>query len=144
MLGTVPPVPVAALGDQQLLVSQFSSLLRSLWRRIIGLSRAQQILPGFVVLLSADPDIEISADPGGGKDVIDRLGHAAVKSFGDRKGLHVCLVLNPPVQFTKEGPPVPVVVFPGILSIEDDRDQRVAAARQDARAVLADAGQEVV
>src|SRR2546426_5702565 len=55
VFGSVPPAPVAALRDQQLFVSQPPVLLRNGGGLAVSLARAQQILPGFVVLLGADP-----------------------------------------------------------------------------------------
>src|SRR5262249_43414098 len=138
------PVPVAALGDEQLFVSQAPLLLGDAGDLIVGLARAQQILPGFVVLLRADPDIEIGAYPGTRKNVIDRLGRNEIESFADCERLRVRLVLNPPVQLAKKGPPAAVIILPGVLSIENDGDQRVASTGQNAGTVLADTDQEVV
>jgi len=64
MLRTIPPVPVAALGDQDLLPCQGALRVR---RTGSGLSiiipRRIQIVPGFVVLGRSDPDVEIRVDP---------------------------------------------------------------------------------
>src|SRR5258708_34179219 len=83
VLGTVPPVPVAALGDEQFFVSQAPLLLGDTRGLVVRLARAQQILPSLVVLFGADPDIEIGAYPGSGKNMIDRLGGHGVESLAD-------------------------------------------------------------
>ena len=53
-------------------------------------------------------------------------------------------LLNAAVQLAQEWPAVPVVIFPGVFAVQDDRNQRVAAARENAVAVLPDAEQEIV
>ena len=49
-----------------------------------------------------------------------------------------------PVQLAQERPAVAVVVFPGVLAIQDDGHQGVAAGAENAGAVLADAAQEIL
>src|SRR5207244_8801545 len=108
LLGAVPPVPVATLGDEQFLISQLALLLMNIGRLIVGLARAQQILPGFVVLLGADPDVEIGADPGSGKDAIERLGSDERQRLADGDRLHVRFERNPPVQLAQKGAAIAV------------------------------------
>jgi hypothetical protein len=51
---------------------------------------------------------------------------------------------NPAIQLAQEGAAVMVVIFPGVLAIQNDGHQRIAARAQDARAVFADAAQKIV
>src|SRR6266700_16158 len=64
MLRTVPPVPVTALGDEQFFVGQFF-LLRRGFLRILAeeIARRRQMVPGQVVLWSANPDVKVRVDP---------------------------------------------------------------------------------
>src|SRR6266404_1816296 len=74
MFRTVPPAPVAALGDQQFLISPFAAILGnaiSVFR--IGLAGSQEEFPGAIVLLGADPDVETGVNPGPRENVIEPL-----------------------------------------------------------------------
>ena len=51
---------------------------------------------------------------------------------------------NAPVQFAQERPAVAVVIFPGVLAVQNDGHQRIAPARQNAGAILADAPQKIL
>src|SRR5258708_21518741 len=65
MLGTVPPVPIAALRDQDFFERQLSLGLAGGSRMLrIEFARVVQVVPGPIVLGSADPDIEVRIDPG--------------------------------------------------------------------------------
>src|SRR5437588_1985846 len=64
VFGAIPPIPVAALGDQQLLVCELALRRRC---RISMLSkkiaRRGKIIPGAIVLRRPDPDIKVGVDP---------------------------------------------------------------------------------
>src|SRR5437764_1279590 len=64
MLGAVPPVPVAALGDQQLLVCELA-LRRRCRISMFGkkIARGGKIIPCAIVLRRPDPDIKVGVDP---------------------------------------------------------------------------------
>jgi hypothetical protein len=64
VLGAVPPAPVAALGDQQLFIGQTAAVFRHVGGGLVGFPRAQELAPGLVILLRADPDVEVGVDPG--------------------------------------------------------------------------------
>ena len=68
MLGAVPPIPVAAFGNQQLFVGQFSGAFEDTLGLIVGPPRRQQQRPRLVVLFGSDPDVEVCVDPGAGED----------------------------------------------------------------------------
>ena len=146
VLGPVPPAPVAALGDHQLLERQLARLGRNAGAGgglIIGLARARQVLPGAVVLFGSDPDVEIRADPGAREDVVEwlRLYLGQPLAHGERVNLRVGRDAS--IELAEKGTPVRVVVFPGVLAVQNDGYERVAAAGENAPAVLADAVQEV-
>src|SRR5580692_5627183 len=83
MLGPVPPVPVAPLGDQHFLKSQFASVIAdSVLLAIVELTSLQEPLPGLVVFLSADPHVEIRVDPGARENVVHRLRLESLQRLG--------------------------------------------------------------
>src|SRR5260370_40100414 len=98
VLGAIPPVPVAALGDEQLFISQPQFLLKNAASVFIGLARTQQVLPGLVVLLGADPDIETGIDPGAAEYMIDGLRVADRQRLANSERLNVWLQQYPAVQ----------------------------------------------
>src|SRR5215469_4175690 len=65
MLGSVPPVPVAALGNQQFLVGKallFSACGAGMM--VVEVSGLGEVVPGEIVFRSADPNVEVGVDPG--------------------------------------------------------------------------------
>src|SRR5215467_12794482 len=73
VLRTIPPAPIAAFGDEQFLECHAAALFRGGSGRIEGLSGAQKLGPGLVILLRSDPDIEIGVDPGAGENAVQRF-----------------------------------------------------------------------
>src|ERR1019366_7756043 len=110
---------------------------------VVGGAGAQQLGPGLVVFLGADPDIEVGVDPGAREDVVQRLGRHQAEGFAGGEGAQPRVVANTLVEFAQEGAAVVVIVFPGVLAVQDDGHQGVAAGGQNAGAVLADAVQEI-
>ncbi len=64
MFRPVPPVPIAALGNQDLLKRQLALLLaRTRCILLVKLARVVQVIPGAVVLRRTNPYIEVGVDP---------------------------------------------------------------------------------
>src|SRR2546428_10378918 len=62
---TVPPAPVAALRDQNLLEGQVAlRLVRTCRVLRIELASVVEIIPGTIILWSANPNVEVGVDPG--------------------------------------------------------------------------------
>ena len=66
------------------------------------------------------------------------------EGFADRDAPHPRVVGDAAVQLAQERAAVAIVIFPGVLAVENDGHQRVAPGGEDAAAVLADAAQEIV
>ena len=67
----VPPEPVAALGDQQLLARPDErGVVGGRPRRIERLPRLGELAPGPVVVGVADPDVEVAVDPRAREDAV--------------------------------------------------------------------------
>src|SRR5436305_13658125 len=64
VLGAVPPIPVAALGYENLFKSQFS-LIFTHTRCCLGICLAglSEVVPRLVVFRCADPYVEVGVDP---------------------------------------------------------------------------------
>ncbi len=143
VLRAVPPAPVAAFGDQQFLVRQAAVAFGDAGGDVVCGAGAQQLGPGLVVFLGADPDIEVGVDPGAREDVVQRLRRHQAERLAGGDGAKSRVVADALVEFAEERAAVEVIVFPRILAVEDDGHEGVAAGGQNARAILADAVQEI-
>ena len=76
-----------------------------------------------MVVAMADPDVEVAVDPGAGEDRRQRLRRTR-RRLGHRDGLDVGGVRQRPVQRAQERPAAAVVILPGVLAVEDDRNGR--------------------
>ena len=64
VFGAIPPVPVAALGDQNLVKSQLALCFggtRGVLR--VELTSMMQVVPGAIVFRRPYPDVEVGVDP---------------------------------------------------------------------------------
>jgi len=69
MLRTVPPVPVAALGNQDLLEGEISLRLGSAGCSFgVKLAGAMEVVPRLVIFRSADPNVKVGVDPRSGNE----------------------------------------------------------------------------
>ena len=69
MLWSVPPIPIAAFGNQNLFKGQFALRLgRAGGRLVIKVAGMVEVIPGAVVLGSADPNVEIGMNSGAGNE----------------------------------------------------------------------------
>jgi hypothetical protein len=67
VLRSIPPVPIAALGDEQFFERKLALRLRRAGCSFgVEVPGVVEIIPGSVVLGSADPHIKIGIDPGAG------------------------------------------------------------------------------
>src|SRR5581483_9908298 len=104
MFGAVPPVPIAAFGDQQLFVCQLL-LFRSRRRRTmrIEISRFGEVVPREIVLRRSDPDIEVGIDPRAWDQAGERSGIAcSLDRFRHRERLDLRFGSDGGVQTPKE------------------------------------------
>ena len=124
VLWPVPPVPVAALGNQQFFVRQFALRLGSLCRILfVKRARMKKVIPGTIILGRANPDVEIRRDPRAGKDRSQTPKVALpLDRLRNRHCLHPSRFLQRIVEAPQEVSPGFRVILPGILAIENDRD----------------------
>src|SRR5262249_27210246 len=120
MLRPVPPVPVAALGNQKLVKGQIAlGFSRPCGVLRIILTRVTQIIPGAIVLRRSNPDVEVRIDPG---TRCQRAESAEILVVGDRFGNRHCLEswlsLEGIIKAAQKLAPRLWVVFPRILAIE--------------------------
>jgi hypothetical protein len=89
VFGPVPPAPVAAFGDEDLFVGEGALFGGDfVFVLVEGGAGVAEVLPGAVVFLGADPDIEVGVDPGAGEDAVEGVGGVAGDAFADGDGLH--------------------------------------------------------
>ena len=68
VLRPIPPVPIAALRNQDFLKSQLALRFTDLWRSLgVEVTCIAEVIPGSIVLRSSDPNIEIGMNPGAGR-----------------------------------------------------------------------------
>ena len=89
MFRSIPPTPIAALGDEEFLESQLALRFRRAGVPVIRLARGQQEIPCAVVFVVANPDIEIGVDPGAREDVVERGGFDLFKGLADLRLLTI-------------------------------------------------------
>src|SRR5262249_39089051 len=78
VLRTIPPVPVAAFGNQYLFEGESAGFIvcsRRLLR--IKITRGREIVPGEIIFGRSDPDVEVRVDPGARGNGLE-LGEAGV------------------------------------------------------------------
>ena len=126
----VPPEPITAFRDQQLLVRlgqrgfiDASRPGRAVERRVsIG-----QLSPRLLVVRVADPDVEVRVDPGPGEDPRQFLFRSLAR-LRHRHGSHLRMTGQATIERPEERPSAALEVFPGVLAVQDDRDERVSPA----------------
>src|SRR6202158_1833339 len=117
MFRPVPPVPVAALGNQYLLESELALRLgrtRGILR--VELARVINVVPGAIVLRSTDPHIKVRVDPRPGHERTQLAEiFVARNRLGGRHCLHSRLALQAIVKTPQEFAPRLWVALPCTL-----------------------------
>ncbi len=126
VLRPIPPIPVAALGDQQLFIGQLAGVFGNAGGFIVGAARGQQKFPGLVIFLGPDPDVEIRVDPGARKNSLQRLGFKFCQRLGNGERFHIGVGGNAPIEFPQKRAAVFRIPLPGVFAIENDGHQRRA------------------
>src|SRR5215469_9678715 len=129
MLRPIPPIPVTALGDQDLVKRQLALRLSGPSRILrIELARVIEVIPCTIILRRADPYIKVRVDP---RSWHQRIEPAEIlmagDGLGDRQRFDTGVAQQFIIESTQKLASRPGIVFPGILSIENDRDHRIAA-----------------
>ena len=125
VLGAIPPAPVAAFRDPKLFLSK-AYLLRA-QPGLEGVSSKEVAgvrhqVPGFVVLLGANPDVEVGVDPGPrrhmGEDAVGRQ----LERLRSSDGLEVRVPRHQAIKALQEFPAVARIVLPAVFAVEDHGD----------------------
>src|SRR5262245_17381789 len=88
------------------------------------LARDVQQVPGEVVLLVADPDVEVVEDPASGEEVRKGVaGRMALEVFADLHRPNARRLQAPFVQGPQEGYAAAGIMLPAVFAIHDDGDQ---------------------
>ena len=128
MIVSVPPEPVAALGDQKLF-ENLSALcfVKCCFDFFIRLARLINQLPRPVLLRMPDPDVEISPDPAAGFKCVEcKLGNLFIIHTLRHRGCFAPRKLHQPVvKQLKKVIGIVRIVLPGIFAVEDHIDQRI-------------------
>ena len=96
MLRAIPPVPVAAFGDQDFFKGDLPLLFPRLGSGLgIEVARVVKIVPGAVVFRRTNPDVEVSVNPGARNQRLEpRKLLVALNGLGNRGGLDTILTLQ--------------------------------------------------
>src|SRR5688500_15150131 len=98
----VPPEPVTALGDEQLLKGLFPVLrTRAARHATEHLTRLATLPPAPQVVAMADPDEKVAVDPGAWKDAVHRTRRTC-GGFAHRDGSKRRMPIEHPVQRAQE------------------------------------------
>src|SRR5262249_30306166 len=104
VLGPVPPVPIAALRNEQFFKGKLLLLSRHIFR--IGtkeIARGRKMVPGKVVFRCTDPHIEVGIDPRAGNKGRKFFWQlASLEGLRDGQGLKGLLILYAIVQAAKK------------------------------------------
>src|SRR5437773_5058689 len=75
----------------------------------------------------SDPDVEVRVYPGPGKDPRQLLSRPRTR-FSHRHGPELRMTGQAPIERPEKRPSTAFEVFPGVLAIQDDRDERLSPA----------------
>ncbi len=147
MIVAVPPEPVGALGDIELVPGLRQTAGSCLPERSsLDEERAGgvQRVPAPVIFGMADPDGEVVADPASGEQVVQRIVRGMVaEKLADLDRPDLPVAGGGLVERTEERHPAVRVVFPAVLAVENDRDERrriMAAGVADRRHLAHEVG----
>ena len=117
----------------QFFVRQFALRLGSLCRiLLVKRARMKKVIPRAVILGRANPDVEIRRDPRAGKDRSQTPKVALpLDRLRNRHCLHPSRFLQRIVEAPQEVSPGFRVILPGILAIENDRDDCILSLIQN-------------
>ena len=127
MIVAVPPEPVAPLGDQHFLAGAGGDRGVGASGRIERRAGCGQLTPGSLIVPVSDPDVEVCVDPGSGKNA-SQLGLRAATRLAHRHGSKLGMARETAVEGAQERAPAAFEVLPGVLTVEDDGDQRFSPA----------------
>ncbi len=112
VLRAIPPVPVAAFRNHQLLEGKLAlvggepAAFPGSDDAIIRFTRLQQQVPSLIVFFRADPDIEVGVNPGARMDAREFTGRYAGQRLADRDRFDVRRLRDAGVKRVEEGRPL--------------------------------------
>src|SRR5690348_14745743 len=114
VLGTIPPIPVAPFGNEELFFGQLSLLLGTagggLRKEITSLI---EVIPRAIVFRSADPDIEVGVNPRTGSQRIQGVEVLVPRDgLRHRDRLNSLVILQQVVEAAQEFAPGFGIVLP--------------------------------
>ena len=126
MLIAIPPAPIRTLGDIYLLPGLIQFLLISLRIFILIIDQrctgGPEQVPGAVVLLMTDPNLEVVTDSGTGKQVgYVLLQPGFLEQFRNCDGFETIIIGKPLIERIQEIQAVIGEIFPGVLPVQDNR-----------------------
>src|SRR5437667_11055951 len=99
MFRTVPPAPVAAFRNPELLTREFHfGGISMVGVAVEELTRIPQQVPGEVVFLGANPNVEVGVDPRARNAVRERPRLNGLRGFARRQGSEAGVGGDPPVK----------------------------------------------
>src|SRR6516225_6307236 len=132
MLGTVPPVPVAAFGDPKLLLrppQAFRIKIRTRGISCVKVARIGQQVPCPVIFLRADPDVEVGIDPGARHNVGERSRLYEVQGLAGSYTADFRVALEQIIELSEKRPAVLAIELPRVFTIENQRNHRLAVTQ---------------
>src|SRR5687768_15095513 len=128
MVVPVPPEPVAAFSDQELLPGAVHRGRGQVRRRIVQRApRVGQLTPRTMVIWVADPDVEITVNPGS-REYRWQAFRSPGTCLAHRHGAQLGMGGQPSVQRAQERTTLSLIVLPGVLAVQDDEDGRLSPA----------------
>src|SRR5579883_364207 len=122
VLGAVPPIPITALGDEKLFISELPLCFRGMGC-IFGIKfpGAIEIVPGEIVLGGADPNIEVRVNPGARNQCLERIEVLLTRyglGYGD--SFYARLILQAIIEAAQKFAARLGEVLPCVFAVEND------------------------
>src|SRR5258708_31500538 len=131
VLWAVPPVPVAALCNQDFLKRQLTLRFARAGRiLVVKLAGMMKVIPGPVVLRSTDPHVEVGVNPRSRNKRWKAPEIPMVRDrFRDADGLDALIVLESIVEAPQKLASRLWVILPCILPVDNHRDDSITYLR---------------
>ena len=132
MFRPVPPVPVAALGNQDFFKRQCALFFGRAGRGLRAkISRVMQVVPRTIIFRRSNPDVEVRVDPRPRHQRLQRSwGLVALNRLRHGHGFNSWVFLQSIIESPQELPSRLRIVFPGILAIQNNGHDGIYAIRQ--------------
>src|SRR6202166_1633428 len=127
MLGAVPPVPVAALGDQKFFICELALFFRRAGRRLlIEIASVIEIVPSLVILGRPDPNVKVGIDPRARNQRLEMTGSfVTCDRFRNCHSFNPRIILQSVIESSQKLSSGVRIIFPGIFAIENNWNRGV-------------------